>query len=178
MDQWLMILIITLSLTMLLVTPFFLLHLRYIQKKNSQLVDLKNKLKSLQNQLHKNRRRAVRINIPLEYCKFQFKAIDDPALMSILNRVGSGHIHDISTKGLRIVCEYDLPIQRPIFLEIHFQLQNVSFKLNGKIIRKEAHVDSNQVIYGIEYSEMSSNKEIQLAQLINKIQLEKCMSTA
>jgi c-di-GMP-binding flagellar brake protein YcgR len=165
--------IIGLVFSIIVMVLILIANTKAIKKKDLQLIDMGKKIKELREKLNGNKRKAFRIDIPPENCRIEFLDFGEKALMNLLHRTGSGKIMDISVKGLRFVCDYDLPLKNDITIGVDFEFQGEKFYLNGTLIRKEAHLHMPEITYGMEFIQMSSADQGRLTFVLNRIQMER-----
>ncbi|AET58036.1 PilZ domain-containing protein [Paenibacillus terrae] len=115
-----------------------------------------------------NRREAFRLGIPDEGCAFEFLHFGDETLARLTHRKGIGKIQDISVKGLKLICDYDLPLKKPVLIQVEFELNKEPFVLQAHLIRKEAHISQPFITYGLVFAEMSSSDQERLVYCINQ----------
>ncbi|HZG61775.1 MAG TPA: hypothetical protein VEY68_15085 [Anoxybacillus sp.] len=46
---------------------------------------------------------------------------------------------------MKLECDYDLPVRKGVFLQLHFVLDNEEFSFKGKIVRKEEWMNNNHI---------------------------------
>lgn len=163
-------------LTVLLMIPVILLlhwfYLRQLRKKDDQIDQLKESLTNLQAKLNETeRRRGYRAKLLDQECVIELIDFSDKMLEPLRNRKGKGKIKNISPTGMKMSCEFDLPIQKQIVLLIHFVLNDEEFTFKGKIVRKE--VLMNEIIYGIDFFGADPKEEQRLLQVINRMEIER-----
>lgn len=151
---------------------FFITFQKQIRIKNSQIHALQQENHELQVRLkEKERRNAYRVQLLEQTCKFEFINFGDKALEKLINRKGEGKIRDISRTGMKLICNYDLPVRKKVFLQLHFVLFNEEFSLKGKIVRKEELM--NDIVYGIEFMEINSTDKERLYRLIQRAEINR-----
>lgn len=163
----------------LIVLILFLIHgfyQRQLRKKLDPINALQESLADLQAKLkEKERRENFRVKLLEQECTFELIDFGDKLLERLKHRQGEGKIRDISRTGLKLICDYDLPVRKHIFLQLHFMLQDEEFSFKGKIVRKEELM--NDIIYGIEFIEADSNEQQRLFQVIQKLEIERRKKT-
>lgn len=147
------VLIALLIIQALLLILIYWFYAKQLRKKDAQINTLQESLTDLQAKWSEaERRRAFRIKLPDQECKFELIGFGDKSLEPLKYKKGEGKIKDISYLGMKLSCKLDLPIRKKIFLLIHFTLCNEEFSLKGKIVRKEELM--NDILYGIEFMEL------------------------
>ncbi len=168
------ILLILFFLLMGIIGVFFQLYRGKLKKKEHQINELLKQVKRLRDQITKvNKRRGFRLDMADYECDFQFIELEDPTLQELKNREAAGKIKDISIIGMRIGCNYDLPLKNNITIKIEFKLQSECFSLQALLTRKEKHIDNPDVIYGMQFVEMSLDDNSRLLQCLKNIEIER-----
>ncbi|XJZ27516.1 PilZ domain-containing protein [Bacillota bacterium Lsc_1132] len=152
----------------------------FYQRQLREKLDLINALQESLNDLQaklkeKERRESFRVKLLEQECTFEIIDFDDKLLEQLKHRQGKGEIRDISRTGLKLICDYDLPVRKHIFLQLYFLLQDEEFSFKGKIVRKEELM--NDIIYGIEFIEADSTEQQRLYQVIQKLEIERRKKT-
>ncbi|MEC0181229.1 PilZ domain-containing protein [Paenibacillus peoriae] len=146
------------------------LGIKELEKK-----ELKKSLEEANSKL--NRREAFRLGVPDEGCAFEFLHFGDETLAGLTHRKGIGKIQDISAKGLRLICDYDLPLKKTILIQIEFELNKEPFTLQAHLIRKEAHISQPFITYGLIFVEMIPTDQERLVYCINQRVLKQANPT-
>jgi c-di-GMP-binding flagellar brake protein YcgR len=163
--------ILTLLLFMLILLLFYIYQQKQIREREKQINSLQQSLNDLQVKLKEmERRRAFRIKLPEQDCIFELIDFDDKLLERLKYKKGKGKIRDISLSGIKLECDYDLPVRKGIFLQLHFVLQDVEFSFKGKIVRKEELMKN--IIYGIEFIDVNLKEQQRLYVVLQKISVE------
>ncbi|MFS0672057.1 PilZ domain-containing protein [Ornithinibacillus sp. 179-J 7C1 HS] len=171
----------------LLVTLIILFTISLILIALIVLIDKKNrKIKMLESQLDiLNSNRTVATLKKLSGRKnYRVKVYNCPAELTILDseenkfkklngKKFDGSIEDISLSGVRIKCEYSLPVNVKFKLRINFTLKNEEFKLDALLIRKEEHFKIKSITYGIEFIEPQQEEIKRLAFCLHSLESEK-----
>lgn len=173
MNSLLLIGIIVLVVVEMILFLLFFKSKQENKRKEIRIEEMGKKINSLRESINVNRRQAFRVDVPHEDCTITFLEFGERALESLLNRIGTGHIQDISVHGLKFTCEFDLPLKKQVVLEIQFKLCEEAFTFKGKLVRKEAHVQTPHITYGMEFIEVEASQQEQLNFILNKIQLER-----
>lgn len=116
---------------------------------------------------YKDKRNCVRVPVNNIYCIAKFDHFGDPKLQKLNDKTIDGHIEDISLSGLKFVSNFELPVRSDIRTTISFHLGEFVFSIKGKIIRRQDHLNFENVIYGVEFTEMLPNQQKQLNKWIN-----------
>ncbi|WP_027416508.1 PilZ domain-containing protein [Aneurinibacillus terranovensis] len=163
----------------LMILILFLIHgfyVRQLRKKDDQINAFKESLTDLQAKLKdKERRRAFRIKLLDQECTFELIDFGDKLLEPLKHRKGEGKIKNISRTGMKLRCEFDLPVKKQIFLQLHFVLHDEEFSFKGKIVRKEELM--NDIFYGIDFIEVNPKEQQRLLWVIQKIEIERRKET-
>lgn len=168
--------ILTVFLMMLILLLIHWIYVRQLRKKDDQIDLLKESLTDLQAKLKdKERRRAFRIKLLDQVCIFEFIDFGDKSLEPLKQRKGQGKIKNISRTGIKLSCEFDLPVRKQIVLQLHFVLDDEEFSFKGKIVRKEELM--NEIIYGIDFIESDPKEEKRLLQVIQRMEIERRKKT-
>lgn len=114
-----------------------------------------------------DKRRCFRVQTNDIYCILKFDDFGDPKLQKLKNKTIDGYIEDISLSGIKVVSNYELPIRSDIRITTSFQLDQFVFSLKGKIIRRQDHLNVENVIYGIEFYDLQPNQQKQLNRWLN-----------
>lgn len=138
-----------------------------IKELNEQIVSLEEKLKD------KERRNFLRLPIGNEVCKFYILKIGDKDIDLVKNRMGEGIISDISFTGLHLESIYNLPVKDAVEIKMEFEFDNHEFEIRGLLMRKEEHINSNKLIYGVKFIEAETRAQNDLNKLIRNKELEK-----
>lgn len=117
----------------------------------------------------KNRRKCFRVKVDNIYCIIKFIDFGNSKLNKLKNRTINGYIENISLSGLKIVSDYELPVRSDIRITISFKLEDYVFTMEGKIVRREDHIEKKYVGYGVEFLELLPNQRKQLNMLLNKM---------
>ncbi|WP_019004301.1 MULTISPECIES: PilZ domain-containing protein [Cohnella] len=167
------IMILSMFLLLLVVFLFgYWFHIKQLRKKDDQINGLKESISGLQAKLAEmERRRGYRIQLPDQQCLFAFIGFGDPLLEPLTNRKGEGKIENISRTGVKLSCEFDLPVRKRIFVQLHFALHGEEFSFKGKIVRKEETM--KEIMYGIDFIEVDPKEQQRLVQTMQKIEIEK-----
>lgn len=169
-----LILLILLVLLIGVIVVFFQLYRGKLKKKEHQINELLKQVKQLRDQIKNvNKRGGFRLDMADEECGFQFTELEDSSLQVLKNRKGVGKIKDISIIGMRIGCNYDLPLKNNVTIKIEFKLQSECFSLQALLTRKEKHIDSPDVIYGTKFVEMSLDDNKRLLQCLKNLETER-----
>lgn len=164
--------ILTVFLMILILLLMHWNYLRQLRKKDEQINLLKESLADLQAKLKdKERRRAFRIKLLDQVCIFEFIDFGDKLLEPLKHRKGEGKIKDISCTGMKLSCEFDLPVRKQIVLQLGFVLDDEEFSLKGKIVRKEELM--NEINYGIDFIEAAPKEKQRLLQVIQRMEIER-----
>lgn len=168
--------IVSVFLMMLILLQMHRSYVRQLRKKEAQIKVLKESLTDLQAKLKdKEIRKAFRIKLLDQKCIFEFIDFGDKLLEPLKHRKAEGKIKNISRTGMKLSCEFDLPVRKQILLQLHFVLHDEEFSLVGKIVRKEELM--NNIYYGIEFIEPDSKEQQRLFQVIQKMEIEKRKKT-
>lgn len=157
------------ALILLLIYLFFK---RQVSRKDSQINEL---LKSLSDQQAKlkdeEKRQAFRMKLLEQKCALEFVDFGDESLEKLKHRKVEGQIKDISRTGIKLICEFDLPVRKQITLQLNFVLQDEDFSFKGKIVRKEEKL--NDITYGIEFIEVGEKEQQQLFKVLQTMEIER-----
>lgn len=156
-----------------LVIIFFIIFFqKHIRIKKSQIHALQHEIEELQAKLKKKERRnSFSLKLLEQTCTFEFINFGDKTLEKLINKKGEGKIRDISLTGLKLICNYDLPVRKKVFLQLHFVLLKEEFLLKGKIVRKEEQM--SDIVYGIEFMEINTKDRNRLYRLIQKAEINR-----
>lgn len=168
--------ILTVFLIILILLLIHWIYMRQLRRKDDQIYLLKESLTDLKAKLRDTeRRRAFRINLLDQVCIFEFIDFGDKLLEPLMQRKGEGKIKNIGRTGIKLSCEFDLPVRKQIFLQLYFVLDDEEFTFKGKIIRKEELM--NEIIYGIDFIEADPKEEQRLLQVIQRMEIERRKKT-
>ncbi|MBB5325647.1 hypothetical protein HNQ34_002748 [Anoxybacillus tepidamans] len=110
---WGSILAILLVLILLLI---YISKQKQLREKDEYIDSLQQKLTELHDKLKKmEKRRAFRINLLEPECIFELIACGDQLLKRLKHKKGKGKIKDISLTGVKLECDYDLPVRNSRF---------------------------------------------------------------
>ncbi|WEG12479.1 PilZ domain-containing protein [Pullulanibacillus sp. KACC 23026] len=160
---------------MLLIIVFlFLKSVKNNQTKKAEIARLKNKMKKAKTSknpinIQKNRRKYHRVSVKDLTCKLKIIDFGHQTLRKLNNKSISGQILDLSVGGLGFLCEVDFPVTDPVLVDISFTLKEETYIYSGIVVRKEGHKGSNNLLYGIQFTNMGLNEEAKLNQLVNHL---------
>ena len=164
--------ILTVFLMMLILWLRHWLYVRQLRKKDREINLLKESLTDLQAKLKDmERRRAFRIKLIDQKCIFGLIDFGDKLLEPLRHKKGEGKIKDISHTGIKLSCEFDLPVRKQIVLQLQFVLDNEEFSFKGKIVRKEELM--NEINYGIDFIEADPKEKQRLYQVIQRMEIQR-----
>lgn len=158
-----------LVLTGITVLLQFLSNKKEMRQKDTQINQLLKQMKQLRDQVeHVNHRETFRVDLADENCLFQVMNVE-----VLKNRTGTAKIKDISVNGLKISCNYDFPLKNEVIIKLEFKLQEEPFSFKAILLRKEAHIDNPDIIYGVQFVEMSSGERERLQICLNKLEIQR-----
>lgn len=105
-----------------------------------------------------NRRDSFRLRVDLKNSIMEVLKIGNIDV----NEFDDCQISDVSAGGAGIVSYYDLPLKQKVYVKLHFYLNNESFSLNGRIVRKVERINKNNYFYGIQFLDLSIPEEERL----------------
>ncbi len=153
---------------------YFLIHSHYKKKlvyKDEQISLMQVTLNEMQTKVKElERRRGFRVTLTDTDCYFTLADSNDKNLEPLRNKKGKGWVRDISWIGIKMACQYDLPIRKGIILQIEFTIKNEEFTVLGKIVRKEDLM--NEFNYGIEFTDMKVSEQQKLYQVLQYLVIE------
>ncbi len=124
------------------------------------------------NYIGANYRRTFRVGVDKKNCLVKFVEFENNKFNKLKDREFECYIENISIGGLKLVCQYDIPIKQSIIIKITFSLKEQEFCLTGKIVRKENYQHNQLVSYGVQFQEMSMDEERKLTKVLNQIVVE------
>ncbi|CCQ98342.1 conserved hypothetical protein [[Clostridium] ultunense Esp] len=153
---------------------FLLIHKNYKKKlseKDEQIISMEESLDELQTKVKEmEKRRGFRVKLTDTECSFTLIDSNDKNLEPLKNKKGKGWVRDISWTGIKMACQYDLPIRKGIILQIEFAIKDEEFTVLGKIVRKEDLI--NEFHYGIEFIDMKVSEQQKLYQVLQYLVIE------
>ena len=75
----------------------------------------------------------------------KFDHFGDHKLQKLEDKTIDGYIEDISLTGIKFVSNYELPIRSDIRITTSFQLDQFVFSIKGKIVRRQDHLNLENV---------------------------------
>ncbi|MCQ6278573.1 PilZ domain-containing protein [Bacillus sp. EB600] len=136
-------------------------------RKDSAKAEIPPKTVIQPNGTQKNKRKNFRVKANDIYCIVKFDHFGDPKLQKLKDKTIEGYIEDISLTGMKFVSNYELPVRSDIRITTSFQLDQFVFSLKGKIVRRQDHLKFENVIYGIEFTDLLPNQQKQLNGWLN-----------
>ncbi|GHH99993.1 PilZ domain-containing protein [Neobacillus kokaensis] len=79
-----------------------------------------------------------------------------------VNEFDDCEISDVSAGGAGIISYYDFPLKQKVYVKLHFHLNNESFSLNGRIVRKVERINKSNYFYGLQFLDLSVKEEERL----------------
>lgn len=154
------------------VTPYVVINQKKKESKALSQTEMPAKTGGqpigIQTRTSKNKRRTFRVKANHIYCIVKFEHFGDPKLQKLEDKTIDGYIEDISLTGMKFVSNYELPVRSDIRITTSFQLDQFVFSLKGKIVRRQDHLNFENVIYGIEFNDLLPNQQKQLNGWLNK----------
>lgn len=166
-NLWIITIIAFSSVTIFL----YLYHRVQMKEKNSEINELQTSVKNLENKLEVQESRAFRLRLFEHSCTFEFIEFGDPKLSRLKHRQGEGIIRDISSTGLQLITDLDLPVRKEITLQMTFAIEGEKFVLPGKLVRKEEGM--KQLAYGLEFISMSMKDQQRLIRVLQKLEIKR-----
>lgn len=143
------------------------------EEKDLQIMELQNTEKPIrQRQNITYTRKFFRVDVPDIECNFEFAYIGGQSFNLLKNKKGVGKIKDISAGGIKMICDYDIPLRTEVIINIEFELKNEPFSLKAQILRKEEHYNLPYFVYGMQFVDMNLKDEERLLFILNQIEIE------
>lgn len=139
-----------------------------VKRENTYIQKNRNR-----NFLGPNLRKTFRVVVNENHCSVRFLELENSRLQKLKGKRFDGYLENISIGGLKLICDYDLPVKQNIFIEISFRLKDEKFCLKGEILRKEVHNHKDMFVYGIKFVDISDEKQELLNKVLNQIIFEK-----
>lgn len=99
--------------------------------------------------------------------------IDTKRFKALNQKYFTGYIENISLTGLKFSSAYNIPIQENITISLHFSLDDEDFTLQARMARKHEELSSSDVVYGVEFIEISEKNRERLARILYQLQIVK-----
>lgn len=156
---------------------FFILYFfdrKRMKQKDSRINDLINSLSNLEKKLKGlERRKSYRFRLTSEQpCLFEIIEVGDRVLEKLKHRKGEGKIIDISSTGLKLMYDVDLPVRKKLTLKIDFKLQKEQFSFKGIVVRKKEEING-QINYGIQFVDIDSREQQRLSLAIHRLEVQR-----
>lgn len=163
-----------LFLTLLFISTIFIKkYKKLIDIKNHQIKELHKTIASLEAKIkRKERRQSFRARVENVTCEFLFYKIGGKKITPPKNLKGLGVVVDIGYLGMRFMYENEITIRKNVELEIMFQLENESFKLIGKLVRKEENLNNNYITYALQFMDVYTKEQRKLFGIIRKMEIK------
>lgn len=116
-----------------------------------------------------NQRKNFRVRVELKNSIMEVLKVGSTEI----NEHDACEIIDISTGGVGVVSYCDLPLKQQVFIRVHFYLNNETFSINGRIVRKIERINKNSFLYGVQFLELSPREENRLLKEIVAIENER-----
>ncbi len=120
-----------------------------------------------------NTRHNFRINLHHQPCLITLTHLENSQLSQIKNKQFYGYVDNISTSGLKFLCNFNFPVKDRVMIKLNITIKSYSFTLTGEIIRKEEHNQNKQIAYGVHFNKMSEKERIRITKVLNEVMVEK-----
>ncbi|HAM81692.1 PilZ domain-containing protein [Ornithinibacillus bavariensis] len=117
-----------------------------------------------------NLRENFRVNLDDVPCFVEFLDIENEALNP---KFFNGVLKNISVGGVKVVGEFEYPIEEEIRIKLRFSLKDSMFIVKGRIVRKELYPDRDRFGYGVQFTNLFDEDRELLYQLLNQIMAER-----
>lgn len=122
------------------------------------------------------RRSHFRVLVQDVKCMVKLVELENKKLKQLANKVFLGQIDNLSASGLKLMCDFDFPIQEKIIVELTFEIKDEIFTVKGEVIRKEEYRDKKYTHgYGIKFIQLREQDQTNLSKQLNRILIEKRM---
>ncbi|MCA1020548.1 PilZ domain-containing protein [Halobacillus litoralis] len=118
-------------------------------------------------------KRSLRVDVPHIESKIIIIDIDTKRFKALNQKYFTGYIENISLTGLKFSSAYNIPIQENITISLHFSLDDEDFTLQARMARKHEELSSSDVVYGVEFIEISEKNRERLARILYQLQIVK-----
>ncbi|MBP1948472.1 PilZ domain-containing protein [Virgibacillus litoralis] len=149
---------------------------KIVDNQRGKIASLKKEINDLKKQpaVQKNNLRGdFRIEISQLPCEVTFLRIENEKMKKLENNKIATTIENISSTGLKLDSEYNLPVKYKIKIRVEFELKDDLFSFNGYIVRKEEHVKSKMISYGIQFFEATTKEQQKLIVKLHQIEAER-----
>ncbi|WP_249310469.1 PilZ domain-containing protein [Bacillus sp. FJAT-49736] len=165
-------LMLLLAFILLFCSFIIILFIIFINNKNKKMDQVDLSLDQMEEamipQPFINKRKNFRVEVDNLYCIIKFNHFGNPKYEKLKDKTIEGYIEDISLSGMKFSSDYELPVRSDINILISFQLDHLVFSVKGKIVRRQDHLNNENVTYGIEFAELLPNQEKQLSSWLNR----------
>lgn len=149
---------------------------KLVDNQRGKITSLKKEINDLKKQpaVQKNNLRGdFRIEISHLPCEVTFLGIENEKMKKLENNKIATTIENISSTGLKLDSKHNLPVKYKIKIRVEFELKDDLFSFKGYIVRKEEHVKSKMISYGIQFFEATTKEQQKLIVKLHQIEAER-----